>query len=516
MFKNFFNSSGNNIGLIKNTFIIFFVIFLVFSRFIIDLFVVIGAISFIFLKIKKNIKLNSNILFYFIIFYIYLVINSFNSQVILISLSTTLPYIRFIFFIFFIRIYFCDRFSLKTLLYSLFFIYVVLLVDVIFQIQAGHNLFGYITESSGRISSFFGRHLILGSFISKTFVIVIFLIFYLNIKHKYFAYVATIIISAFLVYVSRERAAFFVFLGSLFFSFFLIEKKYFLKIISIVFVQLFLLLFFYQQPIQRIYHHTKSQLFEESKRFVIFSERHQLHYLTAIRIFDKHQFFGGGVNSFRYLCDKTTYSVKDLIINDPKNKTFSTLDGYYYHIKNFYPSGTKTNHDIFLVFAKEYFEINNIKNYDENTILQLINSKSENVHDKNFKKYLVSHENVLNKINYKNFDYIKNGSLLFISYEFQNGCNTHPHHIYVQFISEIGIFGIVFLLIFYFFICKSLLIKIVKFVKKGIIANDVVIYGYFFTVFSPLIPSGNFFNNYYSILLYLPLTFIILCQPQRK
>lgn len=106
------------------------------------------------------------------------------------------------------------------MLYSFFFIYSILLIDVIFQIQIGHNLFGYTTDSSGRISSFFGRHLILGSFISKTFAIVIFLIFYLNIKHKYFAYVVTILISVFLVYVSRERAAFFVFLGILFISFF--------------------------------------------------------------------------------------------------------------------------------------------------------------------------------------------------------------------------------------------------------------------------------------------------------
>jgi len=511
MFNNFFNIRSNKIDIIKNSFIILFVICLIFSRFIVDLLIVLGALSFIFLKFKKNIKANSNILFYFIFFYIYLIINSFNSEVALISISTILPYIRFILFIFFIRIYFCDRSSLKILLYSFFFIYIILLVDVIFQIQIGHNLFGYITETSGRISSFFGRHLILGSFISKTFAIVIFLIFHLNIKYKYFAYVITILISTFLVYVSRERAAFFVFVGSLFFSFFLIEKKYFLKITSIVLLQIFFLFFFYQEPFQRIYHHTKTQLFEESKRFTIFSERHELHYLTAIRIFNKHPFLGGGVNSFRYLCDKEAYSVKDLIFNNPNNKTFSEEDGYYYYIHV-----NKTNYDLFYVFSKEYFENNNIGNYDENRILELIDKKSENVHQKEFTKYMIPHANILDKINYKNFNYIKKGSLLFISYEFQNGCNTHPHHIYVQFLSEVGIFGLIFLFIFYFFISKSLLIKILKFIKKGIVTNDVVIYGYFFTVFCPLIPSGNFFNNYYSILLYFPLTFVVLCHSQRK
>jgi len=380
-----------------------------------------------------------------------------------------------------------------------------LLIDVVFQIQIGNNLLGYEADPSGRISSFFGRKLILGSFISKTFAIVIFLIFYLNIKHKYFAYVITILISTFLIYVSRERAAFFVFLGILFTSFFLIEKKYFLKITSIVLLQIILLFFFYQQPFQRIYHHTKSQLFVESKRFTFLSERHELHYLTAIKIFNKHPFFGGGANSFRYLCDKEAYSVKDLILNDPKNSFFSKNDGYFYLRKNF-----SYNHYEIFVLTKELFEKYNIKNYDDNTILEVLSKLREN--EKSLEYYFWNHNHTLYMTNYKNFDYVKKGSLLFIKNEFDNGCNTHPHHIFIQFISEVGFFGLIFLLVFYFYICKSLLIKILQYIKKGIVTNDVVIFGYFFAVLSPLIPSGNFFNNYYSILLYLPLTFVILCQ----
>lgn len=61
MFKSFVNIGSNKISIIKNTFIFFFVIFLVFSRFIVDLFVVLGALSFLFLKIKNNIKINSSI-----------------------------------------------------------------------------------------------------------------------------------------------------------------------------------------------------------------------------------------------------------------------------------------------------------------------------------------------------------------------------------------------------------------------------------------------------------------------
>jgi hypothetical protein len=235
-----------------------------------------------------------------------------------------------------------------------------------------------------------------------------------------------------------------------------------------------------------------------------------LHFLTAIRIFKKHPFFGGGINSFRYLCDKEPYSVKDLILANQSNKTFSKEDGYY-TVKSYKnPSNEKIIVTLIYIISKEYFENNNMRNYDEKAFMQFLSEFSEN--NKILTKYVINNDNLFYLINYENFDYVKKGSLLFFKSEFKNGCNTHPHHIFIQFLSEVGIFGLIFLLIFYFYICKSLLIRIFLFIKKGIITNDIVLYGYFFTFFLPVVPSGNFFNNYYSVLLYLPFTFILLCQ----
>jgi O-antigen ligase len=501
----FFNFKNISITNVKNIFIFFFVISLVFSRFLADLYVVAGAFSFIFLKIKKNIKINSNIFFYFLFFYIYLIFSSFFSAVPFESLKSTLPYIRFICFVFFIVIYFSDRASLKTLLYSLLFVYFILLVDGILQTKTGFNLFGYQLDSSGRVSSFFGRHLILGSFVSKTFVIAIFLIFYLDIKYKYIAYFGTIIISALLVYISRERASLFVYLACLFFSFFLIERKYFFRTIFLVIFQIFLLILLYQQPLQRIYNHTKSQVLNKSEHAYFFSERHEFHYLTALRMFYASPLLGGGPNSFRYLCDQEPYSVNDLIRNNKNNIYLAKEDGYYYQIYYYSTNYNTFVYEIYL-FNKEYYEKNNIGNYNQNLI------QESTFPNKLHYKYLVYSEHILEKNNYKNFDFVKKDSLLFVSHFYKNGCNTHPHHIYIQFLGETGILGTIFLAIFSFFIYKSLLIKIINFIRKGINSKDIVIYGYYFSVFFPLIPSGNFFNNYYSILLYLPLTFIILCR----
>jgi O-antigen ligase len=491
---------------IKIVFIFFFVISLVFSRFFADAFVVIGAIFFIYLVIKKNIKIQSIIFFSILIFNIYLIINSFFSEVPLDSIKSTLPYARYILFIFFFLTYFSDKYSLKILLYSIFFIYIILLIDAIFQINSGFNLFGYPLENSGRVSSFFGRHLILGSFVSKTFAIVVFLIFYINIKHKYIFYLSSVFVTALLVYVSKERSSLFFYLIVLFFSFFSIEKKYFFKIILIVIFTLFLLIIFYQKPLDRLYFHTKSQLFSESKNLPIFSDRHELHYITALRIFKKFPILGGGINSFRYLCDKEPYSTNDIIKTKYKNSIYSKEDGYVYYLKKIDLIESKDS-DFLFFFTKEYFEKNNIGIYSSDKILKLLAEEGAEYYF-----YIINPSHLLSPINYKKFVFVEKGSLLYTFYEFKNGCNTHPHHLFIQILAETGIVGFVFLLIFYLFIVKSLCTRLLKFITIGKNSKDLIIYAYYFSFFLPLMPSGNFFNNYYSILLYLPLTFLILCQ----
>jgi hypothetical protein len=290
----------------------------------------------------------------------------------------------------------------------------------------------------------------------------------------------------------------------------LIEKKYLLRIVSIIFLQGILLIFFYQDPLQRIYSHTKSQLFEESGHFVFLSERHELHYLTALRIFNSFPLIGAGANSFRQLCDKDPYSVKDIILKNPNNQILAKQDGYFYYIKNFKISENNQS-DLIFIFNKQYFDQKNISSYNADAISKLIRNNIDNPYNVN-DFYIFKSTGVFNKYNHKNFDFIKKNSPVFLNYEFLNGCNTHPHHFYIQLLAETGILGFFFLVIFYLFICKSLFVRVIKFIKNGIIYNDTIIYAYYFSLFSPLIPSGNFFNNYYNLFIYLPLTFIILCQ----
>ena len=508
MLSKLFNIRHIELCNIKNIYIFFFVVSLVFSRFFADLFIVVSAIFFVYFKIKNNLKIKSYIFFSLFFFYIYLIINSFFSEVPLESIKSSLPYIRFCFFIFFYSIFFSEKVFLKNLLYSILFVYFLLLVDTIFQINTGFNFFGNALEISGRASSFFGRHLILGSFVSKTFSVVVFLIFYLDIKKKYFFYLLSVFITAILVYLSKERSSLFFYLIVLFFSFFLIDRKNFLKIVLFVILKLLLLIFLYPKPLDRLYYHTKSQLFEKSENLIFFSKRHELHYLTAIRIFKDFPILGAGVNSFRHLCYLDKYSVIDVIKNDFSNNVYLKEDSYIYLLKNHDIIKFKDYHFL-IVFQKNYFEANHISSYDNDKILQLIKKPSST------EEYYINTifpPHLLSPLNFNNFDLIEKDSLLYKSFEFKNGCNTHPHHLFIQFLAETGIVGFTFLLIFYLFIVKSLFTRLYKFITIGKNFPDLIIYAYYFAFFFPLMPSGNFFNNYYSILLYFPLTFLVLCQ----
>ena len=96
-------------------------------------------------------------------------------------------------------------------------------------------------------------------------------------------------------------------------------------------------------------------------------------------------------------------------------------------------------------------------------------------------------------------------------------CSTHPHNTYLQILSEIGIFG--FLIIFFFFI-KTLYenIKIIIFSKN---LNNIDMCYYFLNLgiiinLFPLIPSGNFFNNWLSLIMFYPLGYWFFIHQEFK
>ena len=88
-------------------------------------------------------------------------------------------------------------------------------------------------------------------------------------------------------------------------------------------------------------------------------------------------------------------------------------------------------------------------------------------------------------------------------------CSTHPHNYYMQILAELGLIGFIFLMLFYLYICYRIILIIVSKEPKNN-SYMICILSFFLINLWPLTSTGNFFNNWISILIYLPISFYLL------
>ena len=93
-----------------------------------------------------------------------------------------------------------------------------------------------------------------------------------------------------------------------------------------------------------------------------------------------------------------------------------------------------------------------------------------------------------------------------------DGCNTHPHHIYMQFLSEIGIIGFLLFLSIFIYITYNLFVLFRNSLSNSLNNREKVIYFCLVAVFIsmfPFLPSGNYFNNWFIFINYFPIGFYL-------
>ena len=97
-----------------------------------------------------------------------------------------------------------------------------------------------------------------------------------------------------------------------------------------------------------------------------------------------------------------------------------------------------------------------------------------------------------------------------VNYSAETGiCSTHPHNTFIQILSELGLIGTLFYLFGMFFIINKFIVCLKSSASQRnkdllIISSIAVILNFF-----PFLPSGNFFNNWISIINFYTIGFYI-------
>jgi O-antigen ligase len=282
-----------------------------------DLIVSLSSIFFLF-YVYKNKAFNyftQTPLVIFFAFCIYCIfVSIFVASNILMSFESSLFYVR-------IGVFSCliwylieqDKKILNYFYYALVICFLVLIVDGYIQFFTGTNIVG-LPKAEVNTSSFFGNELIMGSYLSRLFPLLIAL-FIAKEKKKleiYFMFLFFILVSG-LVFISGERASFaFLTLSTLFV---LLLAKSFLKFkLCFVFGSVILILMLslanpalkyrvFERPFETLGLQKK----EDKKYF--FTAYHDSLIRTSFNMFKDKPLIGHGPKMFRVICKDEKYAV---------------------------------------------------------------------------------------------------------------------------------------------------------------------------------------------------------------
>jgi O-antigen ligase len=294
--------------------------FFILGPFLPDLIVSLSALVFLVYAIRKKkfYYFNNKPLVIFFIFCIYCILVSiFVAKDRMLSFESSLFYFR-------IGVFACliwylieqNKKILSYFYYALLVCFSVLIFDGYIQFFFGFNIIG-LPVISDRISSFFGKELIMGSYLSRLFPL-LFALFILKKKNRNFEvyYIGGLfILIDILIYISGERASFFFLNLSTLFIIILIKKYQIFRLFTFVCALVLIagLTFSYNKLADRMIFSTLNSLgfFKGSQKQNIFSPIHDSLINTAYNMFLDKPLVGHGPKMFRVICKDEKYRIDD-------------------------------------------------------------------------------------------------------------------------------------------------------------------------------------------------------------
>ena len=308
--------------------------FLIAGSFLSELSIVIISLSFLTLSLKKKLYFYYNNVFskVFLIFFLILIICSFFSVDQLTSLKKTLVYFRY--WLFSLAIWYISQSKknfIRNLMYTFALCYSVLIIDGFYQYFVKVNLLGWPIVGT-RVSSLFGDELILGSYLSRIlpifFATVIFSKDLKNNTINYLFFLITFISIEVLTFLSGERIAFFYINLSAIFLIITMKNYKIFRSLSLAISLILILIISNISPAvsDRMIDKTINQLGLKNDDIKAFSNEHQNHFKSALKMFNEHKVTGIGPRMFRYNCNKGEYKISfESCSNHPHNNYIQIL-----------------------------------------------------------------------------------------------------------------------------------------------------------------------------------------------
>ena len=252
----------------------------------------------------------------FLLFCFYSILRSLFSEFPIESLTNegSVFYFRYLFFSLYIW-YLLDNVSnfSKCLLNIILLCLILVIIDGVYQYFVGVNFFGNpkYHGDSNRLTGLFGDEPIIGRYIAYMSILAFYLIYTsFNISKKtMICSISILILSEVFVFLSGERAPLlYVSLFSLLILIYIPHFRFYRLVGVVISLSLIaLILQFNTSAKERIIDQSINQISETKLPFLPYSELHERHYISAIKMFQDKPFFGVGTNLFRYQCEKKEY-----------------------------------------------------------------------------------------------------------------------------------------------------------------------------------------------------------------
>ncbi len=289
--------------------ILLFPIFLITGNLLINFFYLSISILSILNFNKRKDFFTSNIFYLLVFFIIYLSINLFFS----VNFSNSYPrVIKFLLIILFVKEIFNFNSEGEILFEKISkfwtIVFFIVTIDIIFEVIFGYNTLGFRSYLDGRIASFFGDELVVGSFYH--FFALIVLSFFIKNKYPNLLIISLIILIISTSFMIGERANFIkLFFSILVFSFFTLKINLTKKIGIFGLILLIIGTVFYLNDNLRKRYYNQISDINSLKGFEKYFKESQYgaHQSTAYEIFKDNIFFGVGLKNFREESKKSIY-----------------------------------------------------------------------------------------------------------------------------------------------------------------------------------------------------------------